>query len=105
MADLASSAVTTTRSSSSTLSNGITLYSKACSVVLSTQGSTSNKVLATAFGLSTFEESSRWSKSDDTSVICAGVSGDRTYLLLKADGSGTPTDIVAGTYICYVKGF
>jgi hypothetical protein len=104
MADLASSAVTTLRISSETLSNGITLYTKACSVTLTTQGTVTNKVLATAFGLSAFEESSSWSKSDNTEIIVAGVSNDRSHLILKAAGTNAPADY-AGVYNVYVKGF
>jgi hypothetical protein len=104
MADLASSAVTILRISSQTLSNGITLWTKACSVTLTTQGTVTNKILATAFGLSAFEESSSWSKTDNTEVIVAGVSGDRSHLLLKAAGTNAPADFAA-TYNVYVKGY
>ena len=104
MADLASSAVTVLRISSETLSNGITLYTKACSVTLSTQGTVTNKILATAFGLSAFEESSAWSKSDNTEVVPAGISNDRSHLLLRALATNVPLDY-AGAYNVYVKGF
>lgn len=104
MADLASNAVTTLRTSSQTLSNGVVLYSKACNVTLTTQGSAANKILATAFGLSAFEESSSWSKTDNTEVVVAGVSSDRSYLLLKAAGTNAPADYAA-TYNVYVKGY
>lgn len=104
MADLASSAVTTLRISSQTLSNGITLFTKACAVTLTTQGTVANKVLATAFGLSSFEESSSWSKTDNTEILVAGISNDRTHLLLKAAATGAPFDY-AGAYNVYVKGF
>lgn len=104
MADLATSGVSILRTSSASLSNGLTMYQKACSVTLSTMGTATNKVLATAFGLSSFEESSAWVKSDNTEVIPAGVSNDRTYLLLKAAGTAAPAD-TSGVYTCYVKGY
>lgn len=104
MPDLASSAVSITRVSSETLSNGITLFTKACVVTLTTQGTTTNKILATAFGLSAFEESSSFSKSDNLEVIVPGVSNDRSYLLLKAAATNVPADF-AGTYNVYVKGY
>lgn len=104
MADLATSAVTVSRTDSRTTTPGTVLYSKACSVTLTTQGSASNKILATAFGLSAFEESSAWSKTDNTELIVAAISADRSYLLLKAAGSNAPADF-AGAYVCYVKGY
>lgn len=104
MADLAPSAVTVLRQDSRALSNGITLWTKAVSVTLTTQGTVANKILATAFGLSAFEESSAWSKSDNTEVVVAGISNDRSHLLLKASGTNAPADY-AGVYNVYVKGF
>lgn len=104
MADLATSAVVVSRVSSRTLSNGIVLFEKACAVTLTTQGTVANKILATAFGLSAFEESSPWSKTDNTEIVVAGVSADRSYLLLKAAATNAPADYAA-TYNVYVKGY
>ena len=104
MADLVPGSVTIVRQDSRALSNGITLWTKAASVTLASMGTAANKVLATAFGLSAFEESSAWSKSDNTEVVVAGISNDRSYLLLKAAASGAPFDY-SGVYNVYVKGF
>lgn len=104
MADLGTSAVTILRQSSRTLSNGTVLWEKACVVTLTTQGTVANKILATAFGLSAFEESSSFSKNDNTEIVVAGVSADRSYLLLKAAGTNAPADFAA-TYNAYVKGY
>jgi hypothetical protein len=110
MADITSSSVVVNRSSSQTLSSGLILWSKACTVTLTGQGTTTNKILATAFGLSSFEETSSWVKTDNTEVVQAGPSNDRTLILLAdpddaaAANHITPADRT-GAYNCVVKGY
>ena len=93
-------------SSSRTLSNGLTLFEKACTVTLSTNGSATagERVLATAFGLSSFEEVTPFIKTDNAEIIPAGPCADRTYALLKAAGTAAPAS-TSGAYNVVVKGY
>lgn len=104
MADLTSGSVVVSRQWSATLSNGTTLFSKACSVTLSTMGSLTNKIPATAFGLSSFERSSPWMKSTNDQVVPAGPSNDRSLLLLRASATEAVADH-DGVYTCVVEGY
>jgi hypothetical protein len=94
------------RTASETRSNGLVFWEKAGSVTLSTHGSGSagEKIPASAFGLSTFEECGVLTKSDNTVVVVAAPSADRTEMLLKAAGTNAPAS-VTGTYNFVVKGY
>jgi hypothetical protein len=106
MPDLTSSSVVVNRAASQTLSNGLTLFTKACTVTLTTHGSASagERILATAFGLSSVEESTPWVKTDNAEIVPAGPAADRTFLLLKAAGTAAPA-ATSGAYNAVLKGY
>jgi len=111
MADLASTAVSVDKLSYVTLTNGLVLYRKECTVTLTGQGGTTNKIPATAFGLSSVSKTSNWVSNDATpKVVPASFSYDRATILL-ADAANataanhqTPAD-ATGTYRCTVEGY
>jgi len=106
MADLAASDVVVNKVSSATLSNGLTRFEKECTVTLAVHGDATSgqKILATAFGLSSFSEVSNFTKSDDTEVIPAAPAADKTFALLRAAATQAPAT-TSGTYKCVVKGY
>lgn len=106
MADLTSAGVSVSRTMSETRSNGLTLFEKACTVTLATNGTMTagEKIPASAFGLSSLEEVSAFVKSDNTEVLAAGISNDRGNVLLKAAGSNAPA-AYSGAYTCVVRGY
>lgn len=104
MADLTSASVSVLRTSSSTLSNGLTQFEKTATVTLTAMGTVANKVLASAFGLSSFEDSSMWTQTDNTIILVAAPASDRTYLLMKAAGTNAPAD-ASGAFNCVVRGY
>lgn len=94
------------RSASATLSSGLVLFTKHCTVTLVTQGSATSgeRILATAFGLSSIEESSAFCKTDDAALYLAAPCNDRSYVILKAEAAVTPL-AVSGAFNCVVKGY
>jgi hypothetical protein len=106
MADLTTAGVSVTRTAYEIRSNGLTLWEKAVTLTLATHGSASSGELipASAFGLSTFEECSSFTKSDDTIILVAAPSNDKVNMLLKAAGTNAPAS-VTGTYKGVVRGY
>lgn len=72
-------------------------------ITLSTMGSASNKILATAFGLSRIVDCTGITKSDDTTVYSCVPSYDGSYVIVKNHGAVTPLDI-SGTFSIVVTG-
>lgn len=111
MADLASSAVSIDKISNTTLSNGIVLYRKECTVTLTSQGGITNRILATAFGLSSISLTSNWTSNDATPKIYpAAPTYARDVILLSditnvTDASKINPIDIAGTYRCTVEGY
>ena len=106
MADLTTSNVVVNRSWEQTLSNQLILKSKQVKMTLATHGTkTSGELIpASAFGLSSIEECSPLTKSDNGTVILAGPSRDGANLLLRA----LATNAIAaatGDYYAVVKGY
>jgi len=104
MADLTSSNVVVNRSWSTTLSNGNVLFSKACTATVTVMGTVANKIPASAFGLSSFERVSAWSKIDNTEIIPAGITTARDQILLKAPATAAPAD-ASGSFNFIVEGY
>jgi hypothetical protein len=106
MADLTTAGVSITRQAYEIRSNGLTYWEKAVTVTLSTNGSATATELipASAFGLTTVEECSPLTKTDDTIIVVAAPSNDKTFILLKAAGTNAPAS-VTGAYKCVVKGY
>ena len=74
------------------------------SIVLSSQGSETNPVPATALGLSQIVECSNFVKSDNSVIVVAVPDATGANLLLTAESSaGTPAD-QTGTFVGVVKG-
>jgi hypothetical protein len=111
MADLASTAVSVDKISFSTLSNGIVLYRKECTVTLTGQGGTTNRILATAFGLSSVSLTSNWVTNDATPKIYPAVAAYAKDVVHLSDITNAvdaskilPVD-VTGTLRCTVEGY
>jgi hypothetical protein len=106
MADLTSSSVSVTRTAYEIRSNNLTLFEKAATVTLATHGDlTAGQLIpASAFGLSTIEECSPLTKTDDTVVVVANPSNDKANLLLKAAGTNAPA-AYSGAYKCVIRGY
>lgn len=104
MSDIDSSAVTANRSWTD---GGLAQKDRHCiaaTVVLTGQGTTTNKIPATAFGLSVIEEVSPFIASDDGTGYFATPSYDGTNILLFEDASDAPAD-ETGTFKTVVKGY
>lgn len=104
MANLASSGVTLLRAWTE---GGLALKDRSVlrvSMVLSTMGTATNTIPATAFGLSVIEEVSSLVQDDDTDIIVAGPSNDGSLILLKAAGTNSPADF-SGTYEATIRGY
>jgi hypothetical protein len=101
MADLASSAVTLNRSWYEGLQRNV--QSKDVTLVLSAQGTTTNKIPASVLGFTKLLGGASLVKSDNTEIVLgvADYAGDN--LLLKAAGTNAPADFT-GTYRGVVKG-
>jgi hypothetical protein len=111
MSNLASSAVQVTgRWLEPIAQSGKPRHAMRAIVTLTGQGGTSNKVLATAFGLSEIEQNTTFIKSDNSKVYLGAPSADGSFLLLidlTITGDSTievPVD-VTGTLIGIVKGY
>lgn len=111
MADLATSGVVVDKVSSITLSNGIVLWRKECTVTLASMGSTTNRILATAFGLSAISSTSNWISNDATPrVVPAVFNYDRSLILLAnlaeaVDANRTNGTDLSGTFRCMIEGY
>lgn len=103
MANLAASAVTLVDSWYSQGINGKKFKAKKLTLVLTGQGTATNKILASVLGLTSIVEAGPAITSDNASVIVASPSYDGTMLLLKAAGTNAPADFTA-TVDVIVKG-
>lgn len=110
MADLASSAVTVEKSWTEGGTNGKRVRCYRVTLVLTGQGSTTNKIPASVLGLSVIEQASEFVKSDDTKVYPASPDYAGANLLLTDPTQATdanralPADITA-TLRGVVKGY
>jgi len=96
MADLAASAVTITGNHAIPDKSGRKIYSEIeATVVLSGQGSTSNKVLASAFGLASIKKVEPV-VTDSNTIYPAAPSYDGTYILIADAANATATNHVNG---------
>lgn len=73
------------------------LIVRECTIVLTGQGTATNKILASDLGFKGFKGSSIFTKSDNTEVLIGVPSYDKTFLLLKAAATNAPADFT-GTY-------
>lgn len=101
MADLAASAVTVLKTKYMGTKKEILV--KECTVVLSAQGTATNKILASILGLTYFQGISVFTKSDNTEVVLGVPSYDKTFLILKAAATNAPADFT-GTYRAEISG-
>lgn len=99
MASLASTAVTIRRSWVEGSINGKRHKVLLCDVVLTGQGGSTNKILATAFGLTVIESVTAAVKSDDAVIYPAVASTDGSYVLLANLADATDATRVAGADI------
>lgn len=110
MANLAASAVTIERSWTEAGVNGKDLSARQVTLVLTGQGGSTNKILATVLGLSKIEQAHAFVKSDDTKMYPATPSYDGSFLCLNDLTQATdanralPADITA-TVRGVVKGY
>lgn len=111
MADLATSAVANdVNVSSMALSNGLTVFRRQLTLTLTGQGTTTNRILASVLGFSTVQWVSNFVKTDNTEIIPAVPSSDRSMILLMDPKQATdanralPADFT-GTYKCTVEGY
>lgn len=93
MANLASSAVTLVKWYYTNARVGSREKAVMVSLVLTGQGGTTNKILASTLGLNSIERATTFTASDNSAVVVAAPSADGTFLLLGT----TPAD-VTGTY-------
>lgn len=103
MASLASSAITVISNDTSGGHTGKRWSEDYVTVALTGQGGGTNKILASAFGFSTFIDSSPWVSSDNTQILTAAPSYDKTYLQLVTSGGVTAAD-ATGTFQARVRG-
>lgn len=99
MANLASTAVTVNRWFYTNARSGSRQKAVNVTLVLTGQGGTTNKILASVLNLTTIEQSTTFVISDNSAVAVAAPSADGTYLLL-----GTTPGDVTGTYTGTVFG-
>lgn len=109
MANLASSAVTVTRSWEEGDRFGKRQrIVKRVSLALTGQGGSTNKILATALGLSKIETATPLTKSDNSVVHPAAPSADGSYLLVNGISTGAltaaPGDLT-GTFTTEIRGY
>ena len=103
MADLAQGAVT---SLNSWYDGSLPTNRQRCkevSLVLTGQGTTTNKVLASVLGFTHIEEATSFVASDDSVILVATPSYDGTMLLFKAAGTNAPADF-SGTFTGIIRG-
>ena len=101
MADLALSAVTILGSRYEGTKKEILV--RECTVVLTGQGTATNKILASTLGFKGFKGQSIFTKSDNTEVLIGIPSYDKTFLILKAAATNAPADFT-GTYRAELSG-
>lgn len=101
MATLAASGVTVSRSWFMGLKKDVLL--KEVSVVLSSMGTATNYLPASAFGFARFVGPAHFTKSDNSVVLVGVPSYDGTKLLLKAADTNAPADY-SGTFAGVVSG-
>lgn len=93
MADLAASAVTVVNEWYTGRNQD--RVTKQLRLVLTAQGTTTNKILASVLGFTKITYASPAVKSDNTLIVPAAPSIDGTMLLLKAAGTAAPADLTA----------
>lgn len=106
MPDLTTSNVVINRSWEQTLSNQLILKTKQVKMTLATHGdkTSGQKIPASAFGLASIEECSPLTKSDNTSILYAGPTQDKSTLLLRAAATNSVAT-ATGDYYALVKGY
>lgn len=106
MADLTTSNVVINRSWEQTLSNSLVLKTKQVKMTLATHGdkTSGQQIPATAFGLSSIEECSALTKDDNSLIVIAGPSQDKTLLLLRATATNALATATGGFY-ALIKGY
>lgn len=104
MADLAASAVTILDNYFSDGGNGKKFRTRKVRLVLTTQGGATNKIPAEVLNLTSIESATPAVASDNSLVIVAAPSYDKTFLLLKAAGTNAPADYNGITVELVVKG-
>lgn len=101
MADLASSAVTLNRQWYEGLQRNV--QCKDVTLVLSAQGTMTNKIAASTLGFTKLLGTVSLVKSDNTEIVLGAANYAGDYLVLKAAGTNAPADFT-GTYRGVVKG-
>lgn len=104
MANLAASAVTVRDNYSDGGNNAKRFSVFELTLVLTGQGTATNKILASTIGLTTIIESTPAIDSGNTAVYPTSPSYDGTYLLIGGGASNAPQDISA-TISVIVRGF
>lgn len=109
MADLASSAVTILRSAVEEEDTGHEVKSLMAKVTIASMGTATNKILATAFGLTTIYSATPFVKSDDTLVYVVAPAADGSFLLLVDGDNATAANQTApadksGTFYTTIRG-
>lgn len=109
MADLASSAVTVVNSWSNGGVNGKRHVEEIVTLVLTGQGDSTDKILATALGFTKIEQCGNAVLDDDSIVYIASPSYDGSHILLvdpteSTDASRVPV-AVTGTVRLFVAGY
>lgn len=97
MASLAASGVTTNDNYNEGGNNGKKFSVIEATVVLSSMGGTTNKILASAFSLTTISRSTTLVKTDNSAAYLTAPSADGTFLLVFPTAADTPAD-VSGTF-------
>lgn len=103
MADLAATAVSISNSGYKSGINGKRYKTRDVVLTLTSQGTTSNKILAGVLGLSAVAGCDPLVQDDNTDIVVGAPSYDGTVLLLKAAGSNAPADYT-GTFKTQVWG-
>lgn len=92
MANLAKTGVVVSDNYNTGGNNGKKFSAYEVTATLSSMGTATNKILASAFGLTKVKGASPATKSDDSVVLVLSPSIDGTYLLAKGIADNTPAD-------------
>jgi len=79
------------------------MTAKRVELTLSSMGSATNKILASALGFQTVFRCSPLVQDDNTDIYRAGPSYDGSMILVGSGTASTPLDIT-GDYVCIVEG-
>lgn len=102
MADLAVSAVN--HIDHLFLGNGTRRVQRQLGLTLSSMGSATNKILASAMGFTKILNSSALVEDDNSAVYLTAPSADGTFLLVMADGGSDAPGDVSGDFFITIEG-